>query len=148
MDLGENYFLLLGQYLLEFVVALVLLAGLYFLTRRWISKELLARAFRWGMLSLIYVSVSAFALDAFMAKWGFRGETSPFGFERMLDHTAERPYVYRVLSGEVIKRAARLIPEHLSEERGSQIDDGFPRSGAHLIVGARIGQRAAKAMKQ
>ena len=66
MDLGENYFPLLGQYLLEFVVALVLLAGLYFLTRRWTSKELMARAFRWGMLSLIYVSVSAFALDAFM----------------------------------------------------------------------------------
>ena len=49
MDLGGNYFLLLGQYLLEFVVALVLLGGLYLLTRRWISKELLARAFHWGM---------------------------------------------------------------------------------------------------
>ncbi len=117
MDLRESYLPLLGQYLLEFVVALVLLAGLYFLTRRWISKEHLARAFRWGLLSLIYVSVSAFALNAFMTTWGFRGETSPFGFERMLDHTAERPYVYRVLSGEVIKRAARLIPKHLSEER-------------------------------
>lgn len=117
MDLQENYFPLLGQYVLEFVVALVLVAGVYFLTRRWISKDLVARAFRWGMLSLIYVSVSAFALNAFMSTWGFRGEASPFGFERMLDHTAERPYVYRVLSGEVIKRAARLIPKHLSEER-------------------------------
>ena len=102
MDLQANYFPLLGQYVLEFVVALVLVAGVYFLTRRWISKDLLARVFRWGMLSLIYVSVSAFALNAFMTTWGFRGETSPFGFERMLDHTAERPYVDRVLSGEVI----------------------------------------------
>jgi hypothetical protein len=117
VDPSQPYAVQLGLNLLQFAVAVAIVLGAYRLVRRWLSAAHGARAFRYVLLTLVYVFVAALVLQSFMTLWGFRGETSPFGFQRMLDHTAERPYVYRVLSPEIIKAGAALLPEGLVSER-------------------------------
>jgi hypothetical protein len=117
MNLPESYFSDLAYGLLRFSIVLGTLTGLYFLTRRWISREWVAGAFRWIMLTLVYVFVAAFVLNAFMSQWGFRGAGAAYGFDAMLSHTAWRPYAYRVLTPAVINAASALIPERITDTR-------------------------------
>jgi len=126
MELSESYFRTLALGLVQLSFCLALLAGACALGQRWISKQRLAAAFRWILLTAVYVFTAAFVLNAFMVQWGFRGENSPFGFERLLDHSAERPYVYRVLSPTVINAVAAVIPETLVADGRKWLLDESP----------------------
>lgn len=113
MDLPADYgSQLLAQALRMALVAAGLLAFFYASRRYW-SAERVAAIFRWVFLGLVYVFVAALVLGGFMERWGFRGDNRAFGFERMLDHSAERPYVYRVLSPAIINAGAALLPDAL-----------------------------------
>jgi hypothetical protein len=110
VDLPQNYFEDLGRAALRFAAAAALLTALYFALRRRLTRDHLARAFRGALLLLVYVIVSAVVLDAFMTRWGFRGDAPNHGFTRMLEHAADRPFVYRVLSPAVVNAGAALVP--------------------------------------
>jgi hypothetical protein len=126
MELPESYFRTLALGLVKLSLCLALLAGLCSLGLRWISKQQLAAAFRWILLTAVYVFTAALVLNAFMSQWGFRGENSPFGFERMLSYSAERPYVYRVLSPTVINAAAAMVPDVLVADRQTWLLEESP----------------------
>jgi hypothetical protein len=83
--------------------------------RRQLEPRAVDVVFRSSLLALVYLLTSAFVLDAFMRTWGFRGDHPRFGFERLLDHTADRPFVYRVLSPWIIETAASQVPERVVE---------------------------------
>ncbi len=117
MELPESYFPTLLRGVLELAAVAVLLFALHRSSRRFVTAERVAQTFRYTLLAAVYVFVSALVLDAFMTQWGFRGDRSPFAFERMLDHTAERPYVYRVLSPEIIALGAGMVPDGFVESR-------------------------------
>lgn len=110
MELPPNYFEDLASAAARFALAAAVLAAAFFTLRRRLTSGRLAAAFRWTLLSLVYVIVAAVVLDAFMGKWGFRGDAPNHGFVPMLEHTAERPFVYRVLSPAVVNTAADLVP--------------------------------------
>ena len=131
---------MLFRSLVQLSFCLALLAGVCALGQRWISKQRLAAAFRWILLTAVYVFTAAFVLNAFMVQWGFRGENSPFGFERLLDHSAERPYVYRVLSPTVINAVAAVIPETLvADGRKWLLDFAPPKLQADRTRSLRVG---------
>ena len=111
MELPQNYFDDLGRALLRFAGVAAALTALYFGLRSQLSRDRLARAFRWSLLVLIYVVVSAVVLNAFMTRWGFRGDAPNHGFVRMLEHDAHRPFVYRVLSPAIVNTGAALVPD-------------------------------------
>ncbi|MBW2400542.1 MAG: hypothetical protein JRG80_14870 [Deltaproteobacteria bacterium] len=113
MELPQNYFDDLGRAALRFAGVTALLTALYFALRAHLKRDRLARAFRWSLLALIYVIVSAVVLNAFMTRWGFRGDASNHGFVQMLEHEAHRPFSYRVLSPAIVNAGAALVPGQL-----------------------------------
>jgi hypothetical protein len=110
VELPPNYFEDLARAALRFAVTAAVLAAAFFAFRRRLDPERLATAFRWAFLTLVYVIVAAVVLDAFMERWGFRGDAPNHGFVHMLDHTAHQPFVYRVLSPTVVNVGAALVP--------------------------------------
>jgi hypothetical protein len=136
VELPESYFQTLARSALEFAVLCAVLFALYRAARRFVAPRFVSQAFRVVLRAAVYVFVSALVLDAFMTLWGFRGEQSPFGFERMLDHTAQRPYVYRVLSPELIGLGAGLVPDALVEAHEEWLLEGSP-----LLQYRRPGER-------
>jgi hypothetical protein len=113
VELPQNYFDDLGRAALRFAGVSALLTALYFAFRARLSRDRLARAFRGSLLLLIYVIVSAVVLNAFMTRWGFRGDAANHGFVQMLEHDAHRPFSYRVLSPAVVNAGAALVPGHV-----------------------------------
>jgi hypothetical protein len=83
-------------------------------------------ALHWSRTASLLLLCAAFWLAAvasmagFMAKWGFHDGRPDFGFEAMLDRTAEKPYVYRqllpVLSGLVARVTPPAVKERLVED--------------------------------
>jgi hypothetical protein len=64
---------------------------------------------------LIYMAVSASVLDTFMQTRSLREGGAEFGFSKMLDGSADRPYVYRQLVPIIANYAASLVsPEEQS----------------------------------
>jgi hypothetical protein len=90
---------------------LAALAGALWLLRRRISASRVAAAFRILLLLLVYVLVCSFVLDAFMARWGFRGDDPRYGLNALVERTATRPYVYRLLSPLLVETGVELVPE-------------------------------------
>lgn len=86
----------------------------YRLLRGRITRSLLGNFFRWLLLIFVYAIVASLVLNAFMFKWGFREDSERFGLQAMLHHSAQRPWVYRVLSPEVVNAVSALFPERLS----------------------------------
>jgi len=110
VELPQNYFDDLGRAALRFAATAAVLTALYFAFRARLDRERLACAFRWALLALIYVIVSAVVLNAFMTRWGFRADAANHGFVQMLEHEAHRPFSYRVLSPAIVNAGAALIP--------------------------------------
>jgi hypothetical protein len=113
VELPQNYFDDLGRAALRFAGVAAVLTALYFAFRARLDRDRLARAFRWSLLVLIYVIVSAVVLNAFMTRWGFRGDAANHGFVQMLEHDAHRPFSYRVLSPAIVNAGAALVPARL-----------------------------------
>lgn len=111
MELPPHYFEDLGRAALRFTACAALLVAAAFALRRRLDRQRLAATFRWVFLTLVYTVVAAVVLNAFMTRWGFRGDAPNHGFVHLLDHTAHRPFVYRVLSPAVVNAAASLVPE-------------------------------------
>lgn len=73
--------------------------------------------FRALLLLLLYAAVTTIALDRFMTRWGFGGDNPKRGLHAMLEHRAELPFAYRVLTPELIARVSAWLGPHLAEER-------------------------------
>jgi len=78
-----------------------------------------AGLFRFLLVLLLYAVVAAVLLNSFMTSWGFRGNMRWFGFEEMLTFSAEKPYVYRVLTPTLINFIASIVPNRVVETNRS-----------------------------
>jgi hypothetical protein len=65
---------------------------------------------REAFVLLIFMAVSASVLNIFMQTRSFRERNIPFAYSKMLDGSAERPYVYRQLVPIIANYAASLVP--------------------------------------
>jgi len=65
---------------------------------------------REAFILLIYMAVSASVLNTFMETRSLREGSAEFGFSKMLDGSADRPYVYRQFVPIIANYAANLIP--------------------------------------
>jgi hypothetical protein len=65
---------------------------------------------RWGLLCLIYVIVSALVLNTFMERWELMTDSQGNGFIGYVNRTANRPWIYRVLTPALVNAAFEAIP--------------------------------------
>jgi len=83
------------------------------------------RLFRRMCLLILLIVVSASSFSAFYQKWHFReqgarGTDLVAEFDRMIDGTANRPYIYRQLLPNVANSLTRVLPEDAITRRVSQ----------------------------
>jgi hypothetical protein len=64
----------------------------------------------WLLQATLFWVAAAAAYSGFVAKWGLRDGVQRFGIERMLDGTAEKPFLYRQLIPLVANAAAAVTP--------------------------------------
>ena len=64
---------------------------------------------REDLVLLIYMSISASVVNTFMQTRSLREGSPPFAFSKMLDGSADRPYVYRRLVPIIANYAASLV---------------------------------------
>jgi hypothetical protein len=81
------------------------------LARPHLTSARVAQAFRVTLVTLLYVAVATSVLDLFMTRWGFMGDSRHRGLDVMLEHRAQRPFVYRVLTPEIIRRVSDVVRE-------------------------------------
>jgi len=79
------------------------------LARPGLTPARVARAFRVTLVTLLYLAVATSVLDLFMTRWGFMGDNRHRGLDVMLEHRAQRPFVYRVLTPEIIRRVSDVV---------------------------------------
>jgi len=95
-------------------------------------------------LFLLFVLISASAFSAFYEKWhfreqGLRGTDLIAEFDRMIDGTANRPYVYRQLLPATANWMVRTLPvdaigRHISERARGKINDALNLRGKKYAV--------------
>ena len=78
--------------------------------------------FRSCAVLLLYMATSAWCLASFMDKWGFREDESRFGLTQMMEHTAHRPFAYRVLVPWIVNGMGQLIPLRSVEHALDRLD--------------------------
>jgi hypothetical protein len=88
---------------------------------------------RVGFVFAIYVIVSALVLNSFMQQWELLTDQRGSGFLGFVNHTANRPWVYRVLTPAVINAAADAIPP-----RAKLALEPLVMSSSHLLKFPRI----------
>lgn len=64
-----------------------------------------------AIILLLYMAVSAMVLDTFMQTRSLEEGSPGFGLEKMLEGTAQRPFVYRQLVPVTVNSLVSLIPE-------------------------------------
>ncbi len=69
------------------------------------------RIFRWVFLILLYYVACLVVLNTYMDRHGFRGYEDRYGFAKMTDYTAEKPFCYSVLTPLVVNGIMELIPD-------------------------------------
>ena len=95
-------------------------------------------------LFILFVLVSASAFSAFYEKWhfreqGLRGTDLIAEFDRMIDGTADRPYVYRQLLPDTANWLVRALPvdaigRHISARARNKISDALNLRGKKYPV--------------
>ncbi len=68
-----------------------------------------------AIILLLYMAVSAMVLDTFMQTRSLEEGSPAFGLEKMLEGTAQRPFVYRQLVPVTVNSLVSLIPEEQHE---------------------------------
>jgi hypothetical protein len=107
----SQYLVLLLETAIRFAAMLVVLGFVAYLLRPRITRSHVATLFRYTLMTLIYAAVASVSLVAFMSKWGFNGESPSKGFTALIEHSAQRPFVYRVLSPEIIKYVSKQVTD-------------------------------------
>jgi hypothetical protein len=78
-----------------------------------INSPKTARVAQSAFLSLIYVIVSAFVLNAFVQRWDLGTDSKKNDFATVMEYKATRPFVYRVLVPFVVNTTASAIPDRV-----------------------------------
>jgi hypothetical protein len=81
---------------------------------------------RWLSLAVLYFIVAAAAHAGIFAKWAFRdhdADTSRLSLIRILDGTADRPFVYRQLLPMIANGLDEIVPERL-KRAAARLDSG------------------------
>lgn len=81
---------------------------------------------RWLLLALLATVVSAVVTDAFVRRWGFRGDSPRFGLVAMVDGTAWRPYVYRRLAAGGVDHASAALDAVLTDDLRHFLTESSP----------------------
>lgn len=84
---------------------------------RWIEKL---------MLLFLVITISAASFEGFFSKWSFRDDAHSFGIERMLEGTADRPYVYRRLLPEAAKAIVSSMPTEAKDKLEKKLSTQRP----------------------
>ena len=103
----------IGGLALRFAVLLGVGLVAWRLARPHLTAARVAQVFRFTLLTLLYTAVATSVLDLFMTRWGFMGDARHRGLDVMLEHRAERPFVYRVLTPEIIRRVSDVVRERI-----------------------------------
>jgi hypothetical protein len=90
-------------------------------------------ALRWGFLCLIYVIVSAVVLNTFMERWELTTDSEGNGFIGYVNRTANRPWIYRVLTPTLVNFAFEAIPR-----QARQALEPLVMEQSHLLKFPRI----------
>jgi hypothetical protein len=83
------------------VATLTMLAGLIVVLAR-TPREVARRVWLFGFVAVVAGGVTMMTTHSFIAKWAFHGD-NPDGLERLMDGTAERPFVYRRLAPDIVR---------------------------------------------
>lgn len=67
------------------------------------------------LLILVYVIVAAASFHGYFSKWGFMDSYASASLARILDGTAERPYVYRQLIPQMANAIDKVTPNSIKE---------------------------------
>jgi len=78
-----------------------------------INLERYSSQFRYLFLIFLYFVVCLTVLNTFMDRVGFRGDSPRYGFSRMMNFTAEKPFCYRVLTPLIVNSIYDLFPDDL-----------------------------------
>lgn len=78
--------------------------------RRWTDLLTHARVLSLVMF-LLYWAAASLAITSFMQRWSFRESEQRYDLPSMLEHRAERPFVYRALVPIIANSTARAVPE-------------------------------------
>ncbi|MGE5466485.1 MAG: hypothetical protein ACM3Y9_03580 [Ignavibacteria bacterium] len=73
------------------------------------------------MLAAFYWLVAAAAYSGFIGKWGLRDDSPRFSIDRVLDGTAQRPFVYRQLVPMLANAADAVTPEPLKRKLSDRL---------------------------
>jgi hypothetical protein len=109
----------IGGLALRFVALVAVGLFAWRLARPHLTPARVAQAFRMTLVTLLYVAVATSVLDLFMTRWGFMGDSRHRGLDVMLEHRAQRPFVYRVLTPEIIHRVSDVVREGMGEAQQS-----------------------------
>ena len=103
----------------EVLVALLTIAvaaGLLVVASR-ISALWARRIWLLSFVLVVNGGITMMSAHAFVAKWGFRGEHPRFALQKLIDGTANRPFVYRRLTPDVVGAIASTVVEHTPRAR-------------------------------
>lgn len=92
----------------------------------WLTDARVMRSARWLLLALVYAIVAACVLQAFMWRWGFRGDHANFGFEPMMTYTAQRPFAYRVLVPAAVNATTKVVAPRIGDAQAEWLVDRSP----------------------
>lgn len=102
--------------LLQWVLVVGALALLWRgLRRRW-SPRRTALVFRVVLVGVLWSASATVVLHVFAEKWGLGGDHRGRGLETMLEHEAQKPFVYRYLTPEIVRRLADAIEARIEPD--------------------------------
>ena len=71
--------------------------------------------FRLLLIAMVYVIVTSYVLDRFMSFYAFLGDSPRAGLNAMVDGTAARPFVYRVLVPTIVRVGSGVVEKAVPE---------------------------------
>ncbi len=93
------------------------------------------RGLRWLLIAMVYLAAAGSTLDTFMDRWGLDSASPNATFVRMLERSADRPYVHRLLVPVTAKAIALNMPSPIRRQLEA------PRGERGLSLADRVVER-------
>ena len=85
------------------------------------SEDKLNKLVKKFMLIFLILVVSSAGYCGFFLKWAFREDSPNFGFQAMIENTANKPFIHRQLLPVVVKSAVEIIPQATKEKLSANL---------------------------
>src|SRR6185437_4946793 len=91
-----------------------------------LNDPLSSSAIRRMLLVAVYFLAAAASFSGYFSKWHFRDDMPAASLPKMLDGTADRPYVYRQLLPAIANGIERALPVQLKQRADALLLDDNP----------------------